>query len=353
MLTFFLPATAGLSMLLGFLSGCDIAHSEQAHHPLRPDLVKGINLEAPRNTFEHHELGPLDSLGFNWVALVPYAFSVPGETFVRWQKGPDAHYWGESMAGIASCAQMAHEQGMKVMIKPHLWVRDQGWPGDFDLVTPEAWTAWEQDYRSYILAFAQVADSMKAELFCIGTEVRQSVKQRPDFWRSLIRDVRKIYRGQLTYAANWDNYQNVTFWSDLDYIGVDGYFPLSKDPKPSKAALLKGWRPIKKQLAQLSKAEDRPLLFTEYGYRSMTYSTGEHWNMDESQLVTDMWAQRTAYDAFYETFNAEPWYAGGFLWKWRIPHHQSGGSADSQFTPQNKPVQDIIYQWNRGSALNK
>lgn len=347
-----LPFALISCMLLGVLSSCDMAHSEQARHYARADLIKGINLEAPRNTFEHHEMGPLDSLGFNWVALVPYAFSVPGETFVKWQKGPDAHYWGESMEGIAACAKMAHDQGMKIMIKPHLWVRDQGWPGDFDLVTPDAWAAWEEDYRQYILDFAQIADSMDVELFCIGTEVRQSVKQRPDFWRSLIRDVRKVYDGKLTYAANWDNYHNVTFWADLDYIGVDGYFPLSKESKPTKAALLKGWKPIKKDLARLSQAENRPLLFTEYGYRSMTYGTGEHWNMNESDLVTDMWVQRTAYDAFYETFNSEPWYGGGFLWKWRIPHNRSGGNNDNEFTPQNKPVQDIIYQWNHNAALN-
>ncbi|MEM9832099.1 MAG: hypothetical protein AAF944_15805 [Bacteroidota bacterium] len=339
-------------IVLSLFTRCDQAYSEQVRNPYRADLVRGINLEGPRDPFESHEIGPIDSLGFNWVALVPYAFSIPGETFVRWQAEKKYYYWGESLTGVAHCIEMAHAKGMKVMVKPHLWVKNQGWPGDFDLQTPEAWAAWEKDYREYVLAFATLADSLSAELFCIGTEVRHSVRQRPQFWQSLVRDVRAVYGGKLTYASNWDNYHNVTFWQDLDYIGVDGYFPLSEKAKPSKEELMRGWKPIKQELAKLSKSHDRPLLFTEYGYRSMIYSAGEHWNMNESELTTDMWAQRTAYDAFYETFNSEPWYAGGFLWKWSVPHDRSGGVNNSRFTPQNKPAQDIIYRWNKGLPVD-
>ena len=335
-------------LVAGLLSRCDQARSERVEYPVRPALIKGINLEGPRNPFALHELGPIDSLGFNWVSLVPYAFSIPGETFVRWQAERKYYYWGESLTGIAHCIEMAHSKGMKVMVKPHLWVKNQGWPGDFDLKDSGAWAVWEKDYRDYVLAFAKLSDSLSVELFCIGTEVRQSVKQRPEFWRSLVHDVRQVYSGQLTYAANWDNYHNVTFWEDLDYIGVDGYFPLSDKPKPNKEQLLRAWRPIKKDLAKFSQTYNRPLLFTEYGYRSMIYSAGEHWNMKESELTTDMWAQRTAYDAFYETFNTESWYAGGFLWKWSVPHQRSGGVNNSRFTPQNKPTEEVIYRWNKG-----
>ncbi len=347
----FCPWVYGLilsGLAVGLFTRCDSAHSEQVRPPHRTDLIKGINLEGPRDPFEPHEIGPIDSLGFNWVSLVPYAFSIPGETFVRWQAEKKYYYWGESLTGIAHCVEMAHDRGMKVMVKPHLWVKNQGWPGDFDLESPEVWAAWENDYRDYVLAFAKLADSLSVELFCIGTEVRHSVKQRPEFWRSLIRDVRAVYDGPLTYAANWDNYHNVAFWNDLDYIGVDGYFALSDQPKPSKEELMRGWKPVKKKLASFSRSLDRPLIFTEYGYRSMIHSAGEHWNMDESELTTDMWAQRTAYDALYESFNTESWYAGGFLWKWSVPHHRSGGANNSRFTPQNKPAQEVIYRWNKG-----
>jgi hypothetical protein len=40
-------------------------------------------------------------------------------------------------------------------------------------------------------------------------------------------EIRKIYTGKLTYAANWDDFDKVPFWKELDYIGIDAYFPLS------------------------------------------------------------------------------------------------------------------------------
>ena len=43
----------------------------------------------------------------------------------------------------------------------------------------------------------------------------------------------------------------------------------------------------------------------------------------------------------------EPWFAGGFLWKWFINHPVSGGPLDNRFTPQNKPAQQVIRQYYR------
>jgi len=45
-------------------------------------------------------------------------------------------------------------------------------------------------------------------------------------WKKLIQNIRKIYSGQLTYAANFDNYQNIAFWEDLDVMGINAYFKL-------------------------------------------------------------------------------------------------------------------------------
>ena len=69
-----------------------------------------------------------------------------------------------------------------------------------------SWRKWEDSYRSYILHFALLADSMKVQLFCFGTELGNTVNERPNFWSSLIDTIKKVYYGKLTYAANWDDY---------------------------------------------------------------------------------------------------------------------------------------------------
>ena len=63
-------------------------------------------------------------------------------------------------------------------------------------------------------------------------ERRKKIKK---YWIELIQKVRAVYQGQLTYAANYDNYQEVDFWEHLDFIGINAYFPLREpsDKLPS------------------------------------------------------------------------------------------------------------------------
>jgi hypothetical protein len=60
----------------------------------------------------------------------------------------------------------------------------------------------------------------KMELFCFGTELGNAIAKRPQYWSQLIVKIRK-YTGKLTYAANWDDFDKVPFWKELDYIGID------------------------------------------------------------------------------------------------------------------------------------
>ena len=67
-----------------------------------------------------------------------------------------------------------------------------------------------------MLTYAAAAEEGNAELLCIGTELEEFVKKRPQYWRKLIQEIRGVYKGKLTYAANWDEYQQVPFWDAVD-----------------------------------------------------------------------------------------------------------------------------------------
>ena len=58
-----------------------------------------------------------------------------------------------------------------------------------------------------------------------------------------------------------------------------------------------------------------------------------------------MEAQKNAYEGLYETFYQEEWMKGGFLWKWFPDYASSGGATNNYFTPQNKPVEEIIKEY--------
>jgi hypothetical protein len=189
--------------------------------------IHGFNLVAPRVQFSIDSLKSIQQLGAGWIAVVPYAFCDPESGAVVYGNGKQ--WWGETPEGIATTIQMAHSLGLKVMLKPHLWVKGQGWAGDLDFDDEKEWVHWETQYSAYIATYAKIAAAQCIEMFCIGTEVRKSTKKRSTFWVSMIEDIRKEYQGSLTYAANWDEFEEVDFWDKLDFIGVDAYFPISSD----------------------------------------------------------------------------------------------------------------------------
>ena len=88
------------------------------------------------------------------------------------------------------------------------------------------------------------------------------------------------------------------------------------------------------------------MIFTEYGYRSIDHATQGHWELKEEESRPNMKAQQYAYQALYEVIENQPWYHGGFLWKWFAHHDRAGGLDDHKFTPQNKPVMEVIKEWH-------
>ncbi len=105
-------------------------------------------------------------------------------------------------------------------------------------------------------------------------------------WQNIIKNTRQIFDGKLTYAANFDNYMFVNFWQDLDFIGINAYFPLrnpNKDYKNDKKllkGLVKGWQKVFKDIngfRQKYKLLKKPLLFTELGYIFRENSTITPW----------------------------------------------------------------------------
>jgi hypothetical protein len=108
-------------------------------------------------------------------------------------------------------------------------------------------------------------------------------------WRDLIRAVRTEYRGKVTYAANFDQYQRVGFWDDLDLIGINAYFPLRNANEPATAEVLeRGWTRVFGEIDRFrreAKLEDRRVLFTELGYTYRRGSTIEPWSQRGFSVV--------------------------------------------------------------------
>ena len=162
----------------------------------------GLTLVAPPEPFSENPMPAIQQAGAGWIAVVPYAFTRQGQASVRYHESGN-HWWGERPVGVRETVCLAHEAGIRVMLKPQVYV-PRSWTGSLSFETEEEWTAWETDYERYILRFARLADSTQVDLFCIGTEFRTAIARNPAFWSGLIKKVRQTYSGKLVYSANWD-----------------------------------------------------------------------------------------------------------------------------------------------------
>jgi len=315
------------------------------------EVINGVSFVAPPKVLEMDPFTSVVGVNANWVAIMPFAFSDGNTPQVYYDN--DRQWWGERSVGILQTIAAAKSRNLKILLKPHVWVKGQGWTGDFILETESDWKQWEKDYTDYILNFALIADSLAVDAFCIGLEYKNVVKERPQFWSELIYKVRKTYGGLITYAANWDNYQNVTFWNEVDFIGINAYFPLSQEKTPSVATLNKSWIKEKQMLFELSKKHRKPIVFTEFGYRSIDKAAGNQWEFEhhrDYKGIPNFEAQENAYVAVFESFWGEPWFKGGFLWKWYPESLISSDYINSDYTPQQKPVEKIIQAWYKNHA---
>jgi len=231
------------------------------------------------------------------------------------------------------------------MLKPQIWVWRGDYTGELKMNSEADWRQLEDSYKDFILDFAKLAEKDGIEIFCIGTELEAFIKHRPEYWRKLISEIRLVYKGKLTYAANWDEYKRVPFSDMLDIIGIDTYFPISESKSPTLEEAKEGWQQWKTELKTFSEKESKRILFAEYGYRSVDFSGKEPWKSNREMNSVNLEAQLNLLEGMYQSVWEEDWFAGGFLWKWFISHEKAGDAEDSQFTPQNKPAEAIVEKY--------
>ncbi len=309
------------------------------------EKMKGLSFVAPPREIGIDAMNAIVNMNSNWISLMPYSFVPKNSSELRFEEKEDLKknekkWWGETPSGTKECIKMAHKNGIKVMVKPHIWLGWNEFTGHLNFNTEQEWLVFEKSFSRYLLAFAKIAEDEHAEMYCIATEMQNHVKQRPEFWNKLITDIRKIYKGKLTYAENWDAFEDVPFWNQMDYIGIDGYFPLSKLKDPDEKNLIKGWKTHLDDIVDLANKYKKPILFTEIGYRSCDYSTEKPWETDFN-LPDNENLQAKAYNVFFKTVWKQPYFAGAFIWKWFPTLSENPRHKDS-FTPQRKKAEMVL-----------
>ncbi|HVC08414.1 MAG TPA: hypothetical protein VNH15_00560 [Elusimicrobiota bacterium] len=289
-------------------------------------------------------LQALAQTGARWAAVIPtwYMGSAKDSKLGPTRASP-------SDESVVAAMRRAKALGLLVALKPHVDLENGHPRSDID---PKDAPAWFVNYRAMILHYARLAAQGHADMFVVGTELLHvdGPAHRGD-WKRLIAEVRAVYPGPLTYAANSYNFIRVSFWDKLDYIGIDGYFPM---PGGDNETLLRlGWEAYKPVIAAMSAAYGKPVLFTEVGISSQKGANLRPWNFGDFGPL-DLQVQKAYLQAFLDTFGRDKWCAGFWLWDWEADSRSMGPQDKGQGVrgkPAEKLLENYFKRWRGGQDV--
>jgi hypothetical protein len=287
----------------------------------------------------------LQGLGVNSIAVIPYArllrYDLPSIAFDTAA--------GYPRASVEAAIRQGKARGARVILKPHLWManrpENQGqWTGSTKF-TPEGWSEWLSRYRSMVLTYAEMAERAGADVLVLGTELKSATYKHPDFFKQLIREMRLLFRGEITYAANHDEFQRIPFWGELDYVGVDAYFALSEAEAPTPEEISSAWEGPKAELAEASAKSGKKVLFLEAGYKPRAFALRAPWEWqaggEERQEI-----QAAGYEGMLRSLWGEEWFAGVYIWKYFSNLDSKAAEAKAeQFAPYGKLAEGVLKKY--------
>ncbi|MGC6418614.1 MAG: glycoside hydrolase family 113 [Bradymonadia bacterium] len=277
-------------------------------------------------------------LGINWIEIITFAHQpdVNEPTIIP----TSASRWPVKFVRSARAA------GFKILLKPHVWSRQfydgsNRWRGSINMRSEAAWARWFSAYEAFILREAKFAETHGIEMLSIGLEYVEATRQTADWYR-IIKRVRTIYSGQLTYAADGNHeLGHVQFWDQLDVIGVDAYFALGDNIQFLGAPLILAWlRPLR-TLAVLSAKYRKPIIFTEAGFPSVAGATARPWQWPTGREVVDENAQALGYNSLLSVFTRQAWFHGVFWWKW-YEQPEANISLAHDYAPAGKLAESVL-----------
>ena len=224
------------------------------------------------------------------------------------------------------------KQGLRAVIERER--AEAGWHGDIEMKSEADWKRWFEGYSAYLLSHAASAAAAGVSAFCVGREIDRTVIAREAAWRHLIKQVRDVFKGPLTYSAHHDSFDRLPFWDALDVIGVSAYPQVDTTLPPRMDTVRAGWATFVSRCATLSRKVGRPLGWTEVGYPAVDTAAAEPWREDTSEANVIL--QSRLLGAALEAARQSDAIRGACVWLWEGVSEPP--FRDRSFTIQDKPA---------------
>jgi hypothetical protein len=213
----------------------------------------------------------------------------------------------------------------------------QAWRGSIE---PRNRAAWFRRYRKLLLPYAAVAQAGHAATFVLGTELVSLEGARQ--WPGLVRSLRSVYRGQLTYDENHDEFAANMANPPVPSHAVDAYPEFGLPDRASVARLTSSWNAW---LGAHPLSERRELTLSEVGIDAVAGSYEHPWTWHNTRTAPiDTRVQAAWYQAVCNAVSAQQ-IGGGIYW-WEVNFDASpanpGPFKSDRLTFLDRPSEQVI-----------
>lgn len=214
-------------------------------------------------------------------------------------------------------------------------VDPKAWRGD---IAPPDRSAWFASYRQFLRPYAQVAQKYEVAEFVVGVELNSLQASRQ--WTTLIADVRKVFKGELSYSMNFDAVQKDLPAPPVDAVGIDAYFGVRAGDSASVDTLVEAWD---RWISTYAGASPEKVVLHEVGIAAQNgaYRRPTHWGNPDVPL--NLTVQKNWYQAICRTVENNR-LGGVYFWYLRMhanPGKEGPRQAD-RLSFIDRPSQDVI-----------
>lgn len=231
----------------------------------------------------------------------------------------------------------AKKLGLKVILKPLLNCVDGTWRAHINFFDLEAkcepkWSDWFKSYNDFILHYAKIAQENNCQMLIIGCEMVQT-ERKETYWRELIKDVKIVYNGLVSYNTDKYQEQNVKWWDAVDVISSSGYYPIND------------WVNQLDRIEKIIKPYGKPFFFAEAGCASTSGASMEPNNWKIKGKV-NLEEQALYYETMFRETSKRQWIKGFGLWDWKAElYDENKASKDDGYEVFGKPAEKVIFKY--------
>ena len=310
------------------IAGIVLAHVNQKN--------KGYGSAASKPLYKHFKELGLNSVQFNTFA---YQKNIQTPKLI-WRGRPNL-----STDSVLKEIERAHQHKITVMLKPHIWIGGfppNEWRNEIDYKNPSKRNKWFNEYKRFIQDQIDIAIQGQVEYFIIGTELVRLTKYT-EFWYELITMIKESgYQGQLSYACESWNAKNIKFWNQLDFIGLNFYYPFKNQPQLPKN-LIQFYKEKILEHASHAKSLNKPIVFTEFGFPSHNQAIFAPHSWPSKDNSINLEQQSLGYESVYLAMKKNIFPMGIYFWKYvtSLESYESN-SYPKGFNLYHKPAEKKI-----------